>query len=198
MKQTLLFSLFLLMLLFYFYYSEHKEDILNKSSNMTSKTESDTLLSMIKDKMISPFVPCHGEGQSVWESSKPLNDSKESLFQDLAASKFIRDCTQNASTNWGVDSETAEADSTKASVRSKSTPRPYPVHVNSKTLFQMCKHYVSGMRCKESCTFAHGEEELSQWTMQRNIGEQYLTVLQAVLRHIQLLRMNVVGFSQAS
>lgn len=186
------------MLLFCFYYSEHKEAILNKSSNMTSKTESDTSLSMNMDNIISPFVPYHGEGQSAWESSKPLNDSKEPLFQDLAASKFIQDCTQNASTNWGVDSETAEADSTKTSDRYKAPPRPYPVHVKSKTPFQMCKHYASGMRCKESCTFAHGEEELSKWTMQRNRGEQYFTALQAVLRHIQLLQMNVVGFSQAS
>ena len=186
------------MLLFYFYYSEHKEAILNKISNMASETESDTLSSMNMDQMISPFVPCHGEGQSVWESSKPLNDSKEPLFQDLAASNFIRECTQNASAKWGVDGETDEADSTKASDRSKSTPRPYPVHVKSKTSFQMCKHYASGMKCKESCTFAHGEEELSQWTMQRNRGEQYLTALQAVLRHIQLLRVNVVEFSQTS
>ena len=153
---------------------------------MTSKTESDISLSMNMDKMISPFVPCRGEGQSVWESSKPLNDSKEPLFQDLAASNFIRDCTQNASTNWGVDNETDEADSTKASDRSKSTPRPYPVHVKSKTPFQMCKHFANGMRCKESCTFAHGDEELSQWTMQRNRGKQYLTTLQAVLRHIRV------------
>ena len=138
--------------------------------------------------MSSPF----GENLSMWESSKPLNDRHVPLLQDRPASNFNQDYSQNASTNWGVDNENGGVSqcntlkqafsslpihktlpltsSTEGSHRSKSTPRPYPENVNSNTPFQICKHYASGMRCRETCTFAHGEEELSQWKMQRDKG----------------------------
>ena len=175
---------------YYLYYSEHKDAIHNKGSNITSKKESDASLSTNVHKLASPFSPGHSETLSIWESSKSLNEGP--LFQDRFSSNFNQDYTQNASTNWGVGSENVGVSqwnpqkqtfsslqiheslhltsSSVGSHRSKSTPRPYPENVNSKTPFQICKHYASGMRCRETCTFAHGEEELSQWTMQRDKG----------------------------
>ena len=48
--------------------------------------------------------------------------------------------------------------------------RPYPKDVNFETPFQICWHYRNDEKCRESCTFAHGEEELTLWTTERQAG----------------------------
>ena len=47
-------------------------------------------------------------------------------------------------------------------------PRPRDVHVA--VPFQICRHYRNGSECRPSCKFAHGEEELTLWTTQRQAG----------------------------
>ena len=126
------------------YYSEHKDTIHNKCSNMTSKKESGVSLSINVHKLASPFCPDHSENLSVDNDNGGVsqwNSLKQTMHLTSSTEGFHR-----------------------------STPRPYPKNVNSKTPFQICKHYASGMRCRETCTFAHGEEELSEWTMQRDKG----------------------------
>ena len=48
--------------------------------------------------------------------------------------------------------------------------RPYPREVSLETPFEICWHYRRGEKCGQSCTFAHGEEELTTWTTQRQSG----------------------------
>lgn len=49
--------------------------------------------------------------------------------------------------------------------------RPYPKAVNSNVLFQLCWHFSNRVKCeKNSCTFAHGKEELMFWNSQRQSG----------------------------
>ena len=47
-------------------------------------------------------------------------------------------------------------------------PRPRDVHVA--VPFQICWHYSNGRECRLSCKFAHGKEELTLWTTQRQAG----------------------------
>ena len=177
-----------------------------KSSNTTSKKESDTLF-MNMDKSTCSSTPCYGEGPSAWDRSKHLNDRNVCFLEDHAALKSFQDYTEVASTNGEVDDvnkavsewKTLEnislpqthktldlTGSTKGYDRSKSTQQTYPANVKSKFPVQICKQYASGMECKESGKFVHGHEEL-KLTMERGRGRQYWTEMQTILRHITLL-----------
>lgn len=47
--------------------------------------------------------------------------------------------------------------------------RPYPFYrVPPRAVFNVCRHFATGRLCpKESCTFPHGEQETTMWTLQR-------------------------------
>ena len=46
--------------------------------------------------------------------------------------------------------------------------RSYPKAVPLTAAFQLCSHFPTGRRCrKEPCSFAHGKQELTVWTMDR-------------------------------
>ena len=179
---------------YHYHYSEHKGAIHKKSSNTTSKKESGILF-MNMDKSTCSSAPCYGEGPSVKDSSKHLNDRNVCFLEDHAASKSFQDYTEVASTSGGVDDENKAVSqwktlenisllqihktldltgSTKGYDRSKSTQRIYPADVKSKFPVQICKQYASGMECKEGGTFVHGHEELKlTCTMERGRGKQY-------------------------
>ncbi|XP_068674039.1 3'-5' exoribonuclease HELZ2-like [Montipora foliosa] len=63
-------------------------------------------------------------------------------------SKFLHGIWQNSKKKWQV-------------------MRPYPREVSLETPFEICWRYRRGEKCGQSCTFAHGEEELTTWTTQR-------------------------------
>ena len=150
---------------------------------------------MNMDKSTCSSAPCYGEGPSVKDSSKHLNDRNVCFLKDYAASKSFQDYTEVASTSGGVDDENKAVSqwktlenisllqihktldltgSTKGYDRSKSTQRIYPADVKSKFPVQICKQYASGMECKEGGTFVHGREELKlTCTMERARGKQY-------------------------
>ena len=49
--------------------------------------------------------------------------------------------------------------------------RPYPRDVSPTVPFQLCWHFSNGVKCQKSpCTFAHGMEELTFWTSERQSG----------------------------
>ncbi|PFX31900.1 putative helicase with zinc finger domain, partial [Stylophora pistillata] len=48
--------------------------------------------------------------------------------------------------------------------------RPYPKRLNLKTPFRLCWHFSNGRNCPKSpCSFAHGQEELEFWTVEREL-----------------------------
>ena len=50
--------------------------------------------------------------------------------------------------------------------------RPYPEKVRVNVAFKECKHYASNLPClKKPCLFAHGQQELTMWTMEREGGK---------------------------
>ena len=51
--------------------------------------------------------------------------------------------------------------------------RPYPAEkVPTKVAFKECAHYLSNIPClKDPCSFAHGQLELTVWTMEREGGK---------------------------
>ena len=66
-------------------------------------------------------------------------------------SKFLHGIWQNSKKKWQV-------------------MRPYPREVSRETPFEICRRYRRGEKCGQSCPFAHGEEELTTWTTQRQAG----------------------------
>ena len=58
----------------------------------------------------------------------------------------------------------------QSSKREWQVMRPYPKNINFETPFQICWRYRNNEKCRESCTFAHGEEELALWTTERQAG----------------------------
>ena len=52
--------------------------------------------------------------------------------------------------------------------------RPYPEKVPVNVTFKECRQYSANIRClKTSCTFAHGQQELTMWTMEREGSKFY-------------------------
>ena len=65
----------------------------------------------------------------------------------------------------------------RSSEREWQLMRPYPKDVHPEVPFQICRHYRNGLKCRPSCSFAHGEEELTLWTRERQTGRNDPCVL---------------------
>ena len=52
--------------------------------------------------------------------------------------------------------------------------RPYPEKVPANVAFKECRQYSTNMPClKTPCAFAHGQQELTMWTLEREKGKFY-------------------------
>lgn len=92
----------------------------------------------------------------------------EHFLQDNRTAKAFRppkpcsNCTKHSNLLYGI---------WRSSKKEWQVMRPYPKDVNSHVPFKHCWHFSNGDRChKNSCTFAHGEEELMFWTSRRQSG----------------------------
>jgi len=57
--------------------------------------------------------------------------------------------------------------------------RPYPEKVPAKVAFSECRQHIMNIPClRTPCSFAHGQEELLMWTLEREGGKFVVVVTQ--------------------
>jgi len=64
--------------------------------------------------------------------------------------------------------------------------KSYPEKVPAKVAFSECRQYVMNTPClRTPCSFAHGQEELLMWTLEREGSEFMMSAIHSYLRHCQ-------------
>ena len=63
--------------------------------------------------------------------------------------------------------------------------RPYPEKVSAKVAFSECRQYVMNTPCpRTQCSFAHGQEELLMWTLEREGSKFMMSAIYSCLSHL--------------
>ena len=89
-----------------------------------------------------------------------LQDNRKG--QPFRQPKPCLNCTKHSKLMYGI---------WRSDTKEWQVMRPYPKDVNPNVPFQLCRHFSNGDKCQKCpCTFAHGREELSFWTSERQSG----------------------------
>ena len=131
----------------------------SKRTQLTSREEKQEKTSEVSDfRHCSPLDTLDEMPKGVFRLCKHFLQDRKTPSQPPYVCK---NCSKHSMFEYGI---------WRSLKRKWQLMRPYPAGVDSETPFQICSHYADGRKCQQSCTFAHGKEELSLWTLNRRKG----------------------------
>ena len=140
----------------------HTLDLANKTSKGVLNTKAESEPSV--DTHVSPQTGLNFS----WAPPPGVSTLCEHFLQDNRKGQPFRqpkpcsNCTKRSKLKYGT---------WRSDTKEWQVMRPYPTDVSPTVPFQLCWHFNNGVKClKRPCTFAHGMEELTFWTSERQSG----------------------------